>query len=449
MTGEASVLMNCPTFTVLLPFILYKMSNQKRLAYKAAFKLEVIKFAKEHGNRAAERHFGPPPTEKMIREWRKQEDQLQKLGKNKHNLRKPTAKWPELEVEVKEWITRHRQNGISVSTKMIINEAKRIAVEKGMMDFTGSPSWCYRFMKRSGLSMRTKTRIAQQMPKEYESKILAFHKFVIDARKKNNFEISQIGNMDEVPLTFDVPSNRTVDSKGAKSITIKTSGHEKTHYTVVLSCCADGTKLPPMLIFKRKTLPKEKIPRGVVVHIHDKGWMDENGMRLWIDKVWSKRPGGLLKKSSLLVLDQFRAHITETTKKNFKEVKTQIAVIPGGLTSQLQPLDVAINKPFKVLMREEWNTWMAAGNHDLTPTGRMKRPTITQVCEWVKRSWDSVKEDIVVKSFKKCGISNALDGTEDDVIFDTSEEESVDNDCGDLSILISDSSEEEEFLGFE
>ena len=185
------------------------------------------------------------------------------------------------------------------------------------------------------------------------------------------------------------------------------------------------------------------------MHVHDKRWMDENGMTLWIDKVWSKRPGGLLKKSSLLVLDQFRAHITETTKKNFKEVKTQIAVIPGGLTSQLQPLDVSINKPFKVLMREEWNTWMAAGNHDLTPTGRMKRPTITQVCEWVKRSWDSVKKDIVVKSFKKCGISNALDGTEDDVLFDTSEKESDDNDCVDLSFLISDSSEEEEFLGLE
>ena len=89
------------------------------------------------------------------------------------------------------------------------------------------------------------------------------------------------------------------------------------------------------------------------MHVHDKGWMDENCIRLWIDKVWSKRPGGLLKKYSLLVLDQFRAHITETTKKNFKEVKTQIAVIPGGLTSQLQPLDVSINKPFKVLMRKE------------------------------------------------------------------------------------------------
>lgn len=199
-----------------------KMSKQKRLAYKVAFKLEVIRFAKEHENRAADRHFGPLPTEKMIREQKKQENQLQKLDKCKHTLRGPTAKWPDLEVKVNECITLHRQNGLSVSTKMIIYEAKRIAVEKGIQDFTGSPSWCYRFMKRSGLSMRTKTRIAQKMPKEQESKILSFHKFLIDARKKNNFEMSQIGNMNENPLTFDVPSNRTVDNKGTKSITVKT-----------------------------------------------------------------------------------------------------------------------------------------------------------------------------------------------------------------------------------
>ena len=52
------------------------------------------------------------------------------------------------------------------------------------------------------------------------------------------------------------------------------------------------------------------------------------------DKVWSRRPAGLLKKPPLLVLDQFRARITEATEKRFKEEKTHVAVIPGGLTSQ-------------------------------------------------------------------------------------------------------------------
>jgi hypothetical protein len=110
--------------------------------------------------------------------------------------------------------------------------------------------------------------------------------------------------MDEIPLTFDVPSNKTVDVKGAKTIMIKTSGNEKTRYTVVvvccadgtkLVCCADGTKLSPILTFKGKTLPKDLIPHGIYVHVHSKGWMDIEGMKLWLEKVWSKRPGGLLK----------------------------------------------------------------------------------------------------------------------------------------------------------
>ena len=81
-----------------------------------------------------------------------------------------------------------------------------------------------------------------------------------------------------------------------KTIMIKTSGNEKTRYTFVLVCCADGTKLPPVLIFKRKTLRKDVqvIPHGIYVHVHSRGWMDGEGMKLCLEKVWSKHPGGLL-----------------------------------------------------------------------------------------------------------------------------------------------------------
>ena len=90
--------------------------------------------------------------------------------------------------------------------------------------------------------------------KTFQSALVEFHKYVINMRKKLCFEIGQLKNMDEVSLTFDVPSNKTVDVKGAKTIMIKTSGNEKTRYTVVLACCADGTKLPPLLIFKKNVV---------------------------------------------------------------------------------------------------------------------------------------------------------------------------------------------------
>ena len=40
-------------------------------------------------------------------------------------------------------------------------------------------------------------------------------------------------------------------------------------------------------------LPKDVIPHGIYIHVHFKGWKDGEGMKLWLEKVWSKRPGGL------------------------------------------------------------------------------------------------------------------------------------------------------------
>ena len=41
-------------------------SKERRLSYNIAFKIKVMNYAKKHGNWAAERRFGSPPTEKMI-----------------------------------------------------------------------------------------------------------------------------------------------------------------------------------------------------------------------------------------------------------------------------------------------------------------------------------------------------------------------------------------------
>ena len=75
-----------------------------------------------------------------------------------------------------------------------------------------------------------------------------------------------------------------MDIKGAKTIMINTSGNEKTRYTVVLACCADGTKLPPLLIFKRKLCLKMYFHMGFTfMFILKAGWMDGEGMKLWLE----------------------------------------------------------------------------------------------------------------------------------------------------------------------
>jgi hypothetical protein len=88
---------------------------------------------------------------------------------------------------------------------------------------------------------------------------------------------------------------------------------------------------------------------------------------------------------------------------------------------------------------------MQSSDFKETPTGRREKPTILKVCEWVKNLWDAVKTETVFKSFKKCGISNSLDSTEDNLLFEDSDDS--DPDLEELSSVSS--SEDDDFCGFE
>ena len=85
--------------------------------------------------------------------------------------------------------------------------------------------------------------------------------------------------------------------------------------------------------------------------------MNSDQMKVWIEKAWRSRIGGLGRRRSLLVYDAFEAHVTDPVKAAFKRENTDLAVIPGGLTSLLQPLDVSLNKPFKDRVRKKWMQW--------------------------------------------------------------------------------------------
>ena len=363
-----------------------------------------------------------------------------------------TARFPDLERELLAWIHQSRQEGKAVILVGIRSKALELAKESRFNipedSFKASAMWCSRFLKRHDLSLRCRTTIAQRLPVDLELKLSGFHKLIIQKRKALPYSLQQIGNMDETPLRYDMPMGRSVTKKGEKSVLIKTTGHEKDHLTVVLTCLADGTKLPPVVIFKRKTMPKVPFPQGIIVRVHQKGWMDETGLADWVSNVWSRRPGGLLQKPGLLVWDSFRPHMSENIKKRLKHAKTDTVVIPGGLTPMVQPLDVSINKPFKDSVKTQWTTWMDSGEHSFTPGGAMRKPTFAQICEWIKVAWEEVKTETIVKAFKKCGISNAMDGTEDDALWRDSDSEDPEDPFADDSDSASDSTDSHDSDGY-
>ena len=117
-----------------------------------------------------------------------------------------------------------------------------------------------------------KTTLAQWLPDDMEEKVMQFHRFVIAARQRVGYPLSRIFNMDETPMWFQLPSLRSLEFTVSRTVAVKTCGAEKRNFTVALAVAADGTKLPPKVIFKGVRTPRDLvIPNSLRVSFHKKG----------------------------------------------------------------------------------------------------------------------------------------------------------------------------------
>ena len=58
---------------------------------------------------------------------------------------------------------------------------------------------------------------------------------------------------------------------------------------------------------------------------------------------------------------------------------------------------------------------MIEGQKNFTAGGNIKAAPL---CSWVYESWKELPQDMASHTFEKCGISNAIDRTEDDILWD-------------------------------
>jgi hypothetical protein len=234
-------------------------------------------------------------------------------------------------------------------------------------------------MRRNNLCIRSTSSVGQKLPDDWEAKAEKFRLYV----KEDLCVVdpAHFGNMDEVPFSFDLPGPRTVHLKGAKEVSVAITGHEKSNFTVVLSVTSDGGKLPPLVVFKRKTLPNGNFPKGILIAANEKGWINQDIMKVWVEKVWRKRKQSFFNPKSLLIMDSCRAHITDT--KWLVSKYSKLAIIPGGLTKKIQPLDLSVNKSFKSKQRSTWERWMMTGVKDYTESGKIKRVSYEEIIRWI------------------------------------------------------------------
>lgn len=158
---------------------------------------------------------------------------------------------------------------------------------------------------------------------------------------------SSIFNMDETGFPTDPSKAKTIGTKGVKTVRI-THGANRENITVLATCCADGTALPPLIVFKGKKMQTtwrgDNALPGTQYAVTDSGWMTtsvfEDFFESFVEVVKGRGP-------ILVVLDGHLSHTSLRTVDLAVKNNITILKLPPHCTDLLQPLDVACFAPLK------------------------------------------------------------------------------------------------------
>lgn len=142
-------------------------------------------------------------------------------------------------------------------------------------------------------------------------------------------------------------------------------------------------------------------------------------MHYWVSNMWRRPLAPEAQKPKLLIADVHRAQKTPTIMNKLKrECKTEVVLVPPGCTSLVQPLDVAFNGEFKSVIDQLQTEHMHDHLEQYLYNSLSASARRVLITKWVGAAWAQVsqKTEMIWRTFKKCGISVAIDGSEDSEI---------------------------------
>ncbi len=308
-----------------------------------------------------------------------------------------------IEDELLRFIFELREQGMAVSTSMIVIKASILDAGFASKTKTGKYFAVRRFVKAHSMVYRMGTHESQRHPDEVAGEASDYMAMARSLVVGPHRDPRYIVNMDQTPVYFTMNGKKTLNVAGAKTVQIRTSTNDTKRATVAVTICADGTLLPSVVVFKGAPLgriaTKEFLtyPPNQQYHCQAAAWMDESVMIAWVDGPLKahveQAPPDII---PLLILDSYRCHMMTSVVTRIQAMGVEVVHIPGGCTSLCQPVDVGFNKPFKDRVRQLWTEWMVTeGLVDSTT----KAPTRLQVAGWIDTALTQMSnESTIIKN---------------------------------------------------
>lgn len=330
--------------------------------------------------------------------------------------------WNEVENELHAWFLGMRDKRLPVSVESLQEKAAELfrlwwdnlddetrneeTLTKPIRhEFRASNGWVWNFMKRKDITLRKGNKNTKTIPADAAQSVAVFRDGVLETIEQFDIHFNFFFNMDQTFLLLDCHPLYTCETKGSRSVDMRTSrANTKLGCTVSLCISATGTKLPAHVTFPRRGFVRQlqnlnvnNIPANVKVTSSESGWFRQDTIEHWVEEVLAPHLTAENCEQYLLIVDRYRVHRGEVFGTAIMALGGIIDFVPAGCTSIAQPLDVTVMRSFKCHARRQWKTWKTDNTNE---EGQCDPITLLDVVNIVSRAWEAIPNDVVVSGFE-------------------------------------------------
>ena len=169
----------------------------------------------------------------------------------------------------------------------------------------------------------------------------------------------QIYNLDETGLSLVHTPSKVISTKGKKTVQSRTSADRGENVTVLVCANAQGTVLPPFIIFKGKRLSPgltHNAPPGTLFGVSNSSFINSELFETWFSRMFI--PSLTPSRPVLLILDGHYSHITISTLQLARANSIHIYCLPPHTTNHTQPLDKSVFRSVKIAYNQRCERFM-------------------------------------------------------------------------------------------
>ncbi|XP_040899562.1 pogo transposable element derived with ZNF domain b isoform X2 [Toxotes jaculatrix] len=306
------------------------------------------------------------------------------------------------------WVLSMREQQLPITESNLFHKASTLKKKGGFSDsFRISYDWAVSFMLQHRLGVQSISRAAtltRTLPASLEDKVRSFREFTQKIIQVHKLSESTVAAMDELCFFVDL---RLVQDKSRRSDALEFTGSLPL-VTVYLTALADGTMLPSLVLANRQ-LAEKVLPEFILLEAGPESLLLEEALDLWTNKVWLQHVSSLTPLSkSVLVLDRHREHMGDPFLTSISGSGTLPAVIPGGCTFCLQPLEVCVKPVLQRFMLQRWATFIVSNPKELEETSphRLQANVAQLLVDWLVEALTHLNKlpELWKKSFRLMGL---------------------------------------------